>query len=144
MARTQAGKAERWRQRLQRFQQAQTTVARFCRREGVSLPAFDYWRKKLAAQAPPTPPPPAVQPLGLTPDIPGTPGLLPLDIDRVSRVVGFLNVEATTDLAVRVLTGAPASHGRTTTSWTMVLSAGSLRWARARTRARARDMNVVL
>lgn len=52
--------------------------------------------------------------LGLTPDIPGTPGLLPLDIDRVSRVVGFLNVEATTDLAVRVLTGAPASHGRAT------------------------------
>ncbi|MEO5663542.1 MAG: 5'-3' exonuclease H3TH domain-containing protein [Nocardioides sp.] len=48
--------------------------------------------------------------LGLTPDIPGTPGLLPLDIDRVSRVVGFLNVEATTDLAVRVLTGEPASR----------------------------------
>ncbi|MDQ1103758.1 5'-3' exonuclease H3TH domain-containing protein [Nocardioides zeae] len=47
--------------------------------------------------------------LGLTPDVPGTPGLLPLDIDRVSRVVGFLNVQATTDLAVRVLTGTPAS-----------------------------------
>lgn len=47
--------------------------------------------------------------LGLTPDVPGSPGLLPLDIDRVSRVVGYLNVEATTDLAVRVLTGAPAS-----------------------------------
>lgn len=48
--------------------------------------------------------------LGLTPDVPGTPGLLPLDIDRVSRVVGFLNVEATTALAVRVLTGDPASR----------------------------------
>jgi 5'-3' exonuclease len=48
--------------------------------------------------------------LGLTPDAPGTPGLLPLDIDRVSRVVGFLNVEATTALAVRVLTGDPASR----------------------------------
>ncbi|AXT86089.1 5'-3' exonuclease [Aeromicrobium sp. A1-2] len=47
--------------------------------------------------------------LGLTPDIPGTPGLLPLDIDRVSRVVGYLNVQATTDLALRVLTGRPAS-----------------------------------
>lgn len=47
--------------------------------------------------------------LGLTPDVPGTPGLLPLDIDRVSRVVGHLNVESTTALAVRVLTGAPAS-----------------------------------
>jgi DNA polymerase-1 len=47
--------------------------------------------------------------LGLTPDVPGTPGLLPLDIDRVSQVVGFLNVEATRELAVRVLTGTPAS-----------------------------------
>jgi len=50
--------------------------------------------------------------LGLTPDVPGTPGLLPLDIDRVSRVVGFLNVESTRELAVRVLTGAPASAAR--------------------------------
>ena len=50
--------------------------------------------------------------LGLTPDVPGTPGLLPLDIDRVSRVVGFLGVEATTALALRVLTGDPASASR--------------------------------
>jgi DNA polymerase-1 len=47
--------------------------------------------------------------LGLTPDVPGTPGLLPLDIDRVSRVVGFLDNDFTTDLAVRVLTDRPAS-----------------------------------
>lgn len=50
--------------------------------------------------------------LGLTPDVPGTPGLLPLDIDRVSRVVGHLNMEATTELALRVLTGDPASVPR--------------------------------
>jgi DNA polymerase-1 len=47
--------------------------------------------------------------LGLTPDLPGTPGLLPLDIDRVSRVVGYLGVAATTELAHRVLTARPAS-----------------------------------
>ncbi|MDT0201643.1 5'-3' exonuclease H3TH domain-containing protein [Nocardioides sp. AE5] len=47
--------------------------------------------------------------LGLTPDVPGTPGLLPLDIDRVARVVGHLNMQATTDLAVRVLTAAPTT-----------------------------------
>ncbi|WP_239021609.1 5'-3' exonuclease [Nocardioides jishulii] len=47
--------------------------------------------------------------LGLTPDVPGTPGLLPLDIARVEHVVGHLNVPSTTDLAVRVLTGRPAS-----------------------------------
>ncbi len=49
--------------------------------------------------------------LGLTPDVPGTPGLLPLDLARVSEVVGFLNVEATTALAMRVLSSDPASRG---------------------------------
>ena len=41
--------------------------------------------------------------LGLTPDVPGTPGLLPLNPDRVTRVVGHLGVPGTTDLALRVL-----------------------------------------
>ncbi|WP_460792106.1 5'-3' exonuclease [Nocardioides maradonensis] len=50
--------------------------------------------------------------LRLTPDVPGTPGLLPLDIARVERVVGHLNMSATTDLALRVLTGDPASVPR--------------------------------
>jgi 5'-3' exonuclease len=47
--------------------------------------------------------------LGLTPDVPGTPGLLPLDIERVNRVVRFLGVDATREMALRVLTGDPAS-----------------------------------
>jgi 5'-3' exonuclease len=47
--------------------------------------------------------------LRLTPDVPGTPGLLPLDTERVNRVVGFLGVEATTSLAIRVLSTDPAS-----------------------------------
>lgn len=47
--------------------------------------------------------------LGLTPDVAGSPGLLPLDLGRVSQVVGYLNVEATTTLAVRVLSTDPAS-----------------------------------
>lgn len=48
--------------------------------------------------------------LGVTPDIPGTPGLLPLDPQRVEQVVGYLGVEATTSLAVRVLSTDPASQ----------------------------------
>ncbi len=48
--------------------------------------------------------------LPITPEVPGSPGLLPLDIDRVNHVVGHLNMQATTDLAVRVLTGVPASR----------------------------------
>ncbi len=47
--------------------------------------------------------------LGLTPDVPGSPGLLPLERDRVARVVDFLGVGPTTDLALRVLTEPPAS-----------------------------------
>ena len=49
--------------------------------------------------------------LGLTPDVAGSPGLLPLEPDRVARVVGFLNVEATTDLALRVLAGQRPASG---------------------------------
>jgi 5'-3' exonuclease len=49
--------------------------------------------------------------LGLTPDVPGSPGLLPLDLDRVARVVGHLGVMATTDLALRVLTTDPGEAG---------------------------------
>lgn len=49
--------------------------------------------------------------LGLTPDVPGSPGLLPLEPDRVARVVGHLGVPSTTDLALRVLTEPPASAG---------------------------------
>ncbi|TIC81512.1 5'-3' exonuclease [Nocardioides sp. GY 10113] len=48
--------------------------------------------------------------LPLTPDVPGTPGLLPLDPPRVSRVVAHLNVEATRQLALRVLTEPPGSQ----------------------------------
>jgi DNA polymerase-1 len=47
--------------------------------------------------------------LGLTPDQPGSRGLLPLDHDRVRRVVGFLDDQFTTDFAVRVLTSRPAA-----------------------------------
>lgn len=47
--------------------------------------------------------------LGITPDVPGTPGLLPLDPHRVHQVVGFLGVETTTSLAIRVLSTDPAS-----------------------------------
>lgn len=47
--------------------------------------------------------------LGITPDVPGTPGLLPLDTERVRRVVSFLGVESTTSLAIRVLSTDPAS-----------------------------------
>ena len=44
-------KAQEWQARLDRFEQANTTVLRFCDREGVSVPSFYQWRRKLAAVA---------------------------------------------------------------------------------------------
>lgn len=38
---------ERWRQRLQRFDPARMTVARFCQSEGISQPSFYKWKKTL-------------------------------------------------------------------------------------------------
>ncbi len=46
--------------------------------------------------------------LALTPEVPGSPGVLPLDAERVARVVAYLGVPSTTDLALRVLTEPPA------------------------------------
>lgn len=38
-----------WGERLRRYEQAGQTVAEFCRREGVSVPSFYQWRKRLAS-----------------------------------------------------------------------------------------------
>ena len=40
-----------WRRRLERFQQARLSVAKFCRQEGVSVPSFYQWRKRLGVAA---------------------------------------------------------------------------------------------
>lgn len=37
-----------WAARMRRYQQCQSTVARFCRDEGVSVPSFYNWKRKLA------------------------------------------------------------------------------------------------
>ena len=41
-------KAVVWRERLRRQERSELTVAEFCDREGVSVPSFYQWRKKLA------------------------------------------------------------------------------------------------
>jgi len=38
-----------WGERLRRYERAGQTVADFCRREGVSVPSFYQWRKRLAS-----------------------------------------------------------------------------------------------
>lgn len=43
-------KVQQWTSRLERFKNAELTVARFCQVEGVSLPSFYQWKKKLAGR----------------------------------------------------------------------------------------------
>ena len=38
---------EAWKQRMREFEQGTASVADFCRRAGVSTPAFYQWRRKL-------------------------------------------------------------------------------------------------
>lgn len=45
-------KRSRWRDRFRRFGRSKLTVAEFCRREGVSVPSFYEWRRKLADSSP--------------------------------------------------------------------------------------------
>ncbi len=40
-------KRREWQRRMTRFEEAQQPVAAFCRKEGVSVPSFYYWRKRL-------------------------------------------------------------------------------------------------
>jgi hypothetical protein len=41
-------KVSEWRARFERFSKAGKSVTQFCRFEGVSVPSFYQWRKKLA------------------------------------------------------------------------------------------------
>ena len=50
-----AAKVEEWTNRLERFAVSSLTVARFCQAEGVSLPSFYQWKRKLTAPAKPAP-----------------------------------------------------------------------------------------
>ena len=51
MARSTDGeKRWEWSERLRRFERCDLTVAAFCEAEGVSLPSFYQWRKRLGAR----------------------------------------------------------------------------------------------
>jgi len=43
------GKRSLWRQRLSRYARSNQTVAAFCASEGVSVPTFYQWKRKLGA-----------------------------------------------------------------------------------------------
>lgn len=41
-----------WQRRMARFKKSNVTVARFCEQEGVSVPSFYAWRKRLQGKPP--------------------------------------------------------------------------------------------
>jgi transposase-like protein len=45
-----AATRQRWADRVQRFRDSDLSVPQFCRAEGVSVPAFYFWRRTLAAE----------------------------------------------------------------------------------------------
>ena len=46
-----AGKLLAWQQRLRRYSRSRLTVAEFCAKESVSVPAFYHWKRKLDGAA---------------------------------------------------------------------------------------------
>jgi hypothetical protein len=48
---SQSEAAQRWEERLQRFESSQVTVAQFCSDEGVSQPSYYHWRRRLRGPA---------------------------------------------------------------------------------------------
>jgi hypothetical protein len=56
MARADVATERLWEDRLRRFELGDSSVAAFCRREGVSREAFDFWRARLGSGRGTTPP----------------------------------------------------------------------------------------
>ena len=46
------GKRREWSERLRRHEASELTVAEFCAEEGVSVPSFYHWKRKLADAKP--------------------------------------------------------------------------------------------
>jgi hypothetical protein len=57
LPRSRAATRQAWAERLARFPHAGLSPAQFCAREGVALPSFYAWRRRLAAAPEPSPGP---------------------------------------------------------------------------------------
>jgi hypothetical protein len=69
--RDSAATRQLWTDRLKRFRTAGQTVAAFCAAEGVSVPTFYQWKRRLARAAP-SPASPTVVPVRITTPDPTT------------------------------------------------------------------------
>jgi hypothetical protein len=66
--RDSAATRQLWTDRLKRFRTADQTVAAFCAAEGVSVPTFYQWKRRLARAAPPAATPTVIPVRISTPD----------------------------------------------------------------------------
>jgi hypothetical protein len=73
-------KRQEWAARLRRFQQNPSSVAAFCRTEGVSSASFYLWKRRLAAEA--TPAAPTFVPLTVAESLPA-----PVEVTFPSGIV---------------------------------------------------------
>ena len=92
MARPKDPQLERlWHRRLARHSTGGLSVAEFCSREGITVPSFYYWRRRLAAAPSPAPVnPPLFIPLRLEDTRPGgppsSPGSVELELPHQVRL----------------------------------------------------------
>jgi hypothetical protein len=87
-------KVREWQRRMTQFQEARHSVAEFCRQEGVSVPSFYQWRKRLAQRSRPAEeatgfrPVRLVNPAGVAVQLPGGTQLqVPTSDRRALRLV---------------------------------------------------------
>lgn len=83
--RSRAATRQAWVQRLQRFATSGLGPAQFCAQEGVSLPSFYSWKRRLAAAADTASPstlssPPPLLPIPLPPRLPALELTLPTGV----------------------------------------------------------------
>jgi len=91
-AAARGGARAAWAERLTRFTQSGLRPAAFCAQEGVSLPSFYAWKRRLAAAAP-----------AATPAAPRAPRLLPV---RLPDAAAPLELALPGGAVVRIAPGA--------------------------------------
>jgi transposase len=99
--RSRGATRQAWIERLQRFADAGLSPAQFCASEGVSLPSFYSWKRRLAADVPGTDTPATDAP---------SPLLLPLDLRPLPPPVELV---LPTGVVVRLPPGAEEATLRT-------------------------------
>lgn len=90
--------ARQWRQRLDRFEHSDLTVARFCDAEGCSTASFYHWRRKIGDR-----------------ESPGDPAFIPVQLDAGELPCearrGF-EIDLPGGATVKVLPGATTAERR--------------------------------